>query len=94
MTPEQMENAIIRIDKNVTSLVERDAARAVQDKEIAGEINDLDSRVQTLEHTAMQNKYFLRGIIGVMLAIGGFIGWFLSIAQQILDLLSAIGVTK
>ena len=87
MTTEQMEEAIIRIEKNVTQLVEHEVARDSGIKNIVRDIRDHEDRICQLEDYDMKDSYLKRIIFAVVVALGGFIAWFINVTQQILELL-------
>ena len=87
MTAEQMEEAIIRIDKNVAQLVDHEVARDRSIKDIVKDIEKHEDRICALEDYDMKDAYLKRIIFAVVLALGGFIAWFINITRQILELL-------
>jgi hypothetical protein len=87
MTTEQMEEAIIRIDKNVTQLVDHEVTRDSGIKEIVKEIEDHENRICKLEDYDLKDAYLKRIIFAVIVALGGFIAWFINVTRQILELL-------
>jgi len=87
MTTEQMEEAIIRIDKNVTQLVDHEVTRDKGIKEIVKEIEDHEERICKLEDYDLKDAYLKRIIFAVIVALGGFIAWFINVTRQILELL-------
>lgn len=87
MTTEQMEEAIIRIDKNVTQLVDHEVTRDRGIKEIVKEIEDHENRICKLEDYDLKDAYLKRIIFAVIVALGGFIAWFINVTRQILELL-------
>lgn len=87
MTTEQMEEAIIRIDKNVTQLVDHEVTRDRGIKEIVKEIEDHEERICKLEDYDLKDAYLKRIIFAVIVALGGFIAWFINVTRQILELL-------
>ena len=87
MTTEQMEEAIIRIDKNVTQLVDHEVTRDSGIKEIVKEIEDHEERICKLEDYELKDAYLKRIIFAVIVALGGFIAWFINVTRQILELL-------
>ena len=87
MTTEQMEEAIIRIDKNVTQLVDHEVTRDEGIKEIVKEIEDHEERICKLEDYDLKDAYLKRIIFAVIVALGGFIAWFINVTRQILELL-------
>ena len=87
MTTEQMEEAIIRIDKNVTQLVDHEVTRDSGIKEIVKEIEDHENRICKLEDYELKDAYLKRIIFAVIVALGGFIAWFINVTRQILELL-------
>lgn len=87
MTTEQMEEAIIRIDKNVTQLVDHEVTRDSGIKEIVKDIEDHEERICKLEDYDLKDAYLKRIIFAVIVALGGFIAWFINVTRQILELL-------
>jgi len=87
MTTEQMEEAIIRIDKNVTQLVDHEVTRDKGIKEIVKDIEDHEERICKLEDYDLKDAYLKRIIFAVIVALGGFIAWFINVTRQILELL-------
>ena len=87
MTTEQMEEAIIRIDKNVTQLVDHEVTRDSGIKEIVKDIEDHEGRICKLEDYDLKDAYLKRIIFAVIVALGGFIAWFINVTRQILELL-------
>ena len=87
MTTEQMEEAIIRIDKNVAQLVDHEVTRDKGIKEIVKEIEDHEERICKLEDYDLKDAYLKRIIFAVIVALGGFIAWFINVTRQILELL-------
>ena len=87
MTTEQMEEAIIRIDKNVAQLVDHEIMRDKGIKEIKQDIIDHENRLCKLEDYDMKDAYLKRIIFAVIVALGGFIAWFVNVTRQILEML-------
>lgn len=87
MTAEQMEEAIIRIDKNVAQLVDHEVARDKSIKDIVKDIEKHEDRICALEDYDLKDSYLKKIIFAVVVALGGFIAWFFNVTRQILDLL-------